>query len=94
MMSFSHREFTDLLITQKLTLCQMVDFLYNMDIFLSKPQSRSNPKDHPYMPKISSVDTLSSSISQFLLDSLTVLTNPWYIDFIECHCLNVLERYV
>ena len=31
-MSFSHREFTDSLITQKLTLRQVVDFLYNMDI--------------------------------------------------------------
>ena len=31
--SFSHREFKDLLITQKFTLCQMVDFLYNMDIY-------------------------------------------------------------
>ena len=32
MTSFSHREFKDLL-TQKFTLYQMVDFLYNMDIY-------------------------------------------------------------
>ena len=32
-MSFSHREFKDCLITQKFTLCQVVDFLYNMDIY-------------------------------------------------------------
>ena len=32
MTSFSHREFTDSLITQKQTLCQVVDFVYNMDI--------------------------------------------------------------
>ena len=29
MTSFSHSEFKDLLITQKFTLCQIVDFLYN-----------------------------------------------------------------
>ena len=33
MTSFSHSEFKDLLITQRFTLCQMVDFLYNMDIY-------------------------------------------------------------
>ena len=33
MTSFSHREFTDSLITQKLTLCQVMDCLYNMDIY-------------------------------------------------------------
>ena len=33
MTSFPHSEFKDLLITQKFTLCQMVDFLYNMDIY-------------------------------------------------------------
>ena len=33
MTSFSHREFEDLLITQKFTLCKMVDCLYNMDIY-------------------------------------------------------------
>ena len=33
MTSLSHREFKDLLITQKFTLCQMLDFLYNMDIY-------------------------------------------------------------
>ena len=31
--SFSHREFKDCLITQKFTLCEVVDFLYNMDIY-------------------------------------------------------------
>ena len=33
MTSFSHSEFKDLLITQRFTLCQMVDILYNMDIY-------------------------------------------------------------
>ena len=33
MTSFLHRKFTDSLITQKLTLCQVVDFLYNMNIY-------------------------------------------------------------
>ena len=33
MTSFSHNEFKDLLITRRFTLCQMVDFLYNMDIY-------------------------------------------------------------
>ena len=33
MTSFSHSEFKDLLIIQKFTLCQMVDFLNNMDIY-------------------------------------------------------------
>ena len=33
MTSFSHSEFKDLLITHRFTLCQMVDFLYNMDIY-------------------------------------------------------------
>ena len=33
MTSFSHGEFTVSLITQKFTLCQMVDFRYNMDIY-------------------------------------------------------------
>ena len=33
MTSFSHREFTDSLITQKLTLCQVVDSIYNMDLY-------------------------------------------------------------
>ena len=33
MTSFSHREFTDSLITQELTLCQVVDYVYNMDIY-------------------------------------------------------------
>ena len=43
------------------------------------------------MPKISSVDTLSSSNNQFLLDFLIVLTNPWYRIFIECHFLSVFD---
>ena len=33
MTPFSHREFKDCLITQKFTLYQVVDFLYNMDIY-------------------------------------------------------------
>ena len=33
MTSFSYSEFTDSLITQKLTLCQVVDFVCNMDIY-------------------------------------------------------------
>ena len=33
MTSFSHREFEDLLITQKFTLCQVVEFVYNIDIY-------------------------------------------------------------
>ena len=33
MTSFSHREFKYLLITQRFTLCQMVDFSYNIDIY-------------------------------------------------------------
>ena len=33
MTSFSHREFVDLLKTQKLTSCQMVGFCYNVDIY-------------------------------------------------------------
>ena len=33
MTSFSHREFKDCIIPQKLTSCQVVDFLYNMDIY-------------------------------------------------------------
>ena len=33
MTSFSQRESKDLLKTQKFTLCQMVNFLYNMDIY-------------------------------------------------------------
>ena len=32
MTTFSHSEFKNLLITQKFTLCQMVDYLNNMDI--------------------------------------------------------------
>ena len=28
-----HREFTDSLKTQELTVCQVVDFLYNMDTY-------------------------------------------------------------
>ena len=33
MTSFSYREFTDSLITQNLTLCQVAEFLYNMDVY-------------------------------------------------------------
>ena len=33
MTSFSHSEFKDLFITQRFTLCQMVDFVYNIDIY-------------------------------------------------------------
>ena len=42
MTSFSHREFTDSLITQKFILCQMVDFLYNMDIYDTNMESIKN----------------------------------------------------
>ena len=33
MTSFSYREFTDSLITQKLTLCPVAEFLYNMGVY-------------------------------------------------------------
>ena len=33
MKSFSHREFTDSIIIQELSLLQVIDFLYNMNIY-------------------------------------------------------------
>ena len=33
MTSFSHSEFTDSLIAQKLTFCKVVNFVYNMAIY-------------------------------------------------------------
>ena len=45
MTSFSHREFKDLLIAQKFTLCQIVDFLYNMDIYDTNSAQSSSGDD-------------------------------------------------
>ena len=42
MTSFSHREFTVSLINQKFTLCQMVDYRYDMDIYDSNMESIKN----------------------------------------------------
>ena len=46
LMSFSHREFTDSLITQKLTLRQVVDFVYNMDIYDTNMDLYRNYSQH------------------------------------------------
>ena len=40
MTSLSHREFTDSLITQKLILCQIVDFFYNVVTYDTNMESK------------------------------------------------------
>ena len=45
MTSLTHREFKDVLITQKFTICQMVDFSYNEDIYDANMEHTKNSKD-------------------------------------------------
>ena len=81
MTSFSHREFTVLLTTQKFTLFQMVDFRYNMDMCMIQIWSSS---------KIIIIMTHCWDITSSL--PYKIYPTKWENHSISCNWANIRDR--
>ena len=74
MTSFSHHEFTVSLIIQKFTLCQMVDFLYFMDIYDTNMEFIKNYNYDDSLLRYYVIITLQNLIKSFSLTQLSQYT--------------------